>query len=171
MCALHSIDRSSSDRGTPAPNYHDASYISGGAPIINVPRAAHKTASVNYVSSVTNASTQSGTFNGYKILVQKGTMTVNGSGTTIVTTLAHNLGYAPLVEGAINNASVSNISGKVNIPLPTWLNVNLAGANILLSVWGSMMVDATNVYVYTLNTTGSNVSYTVTYYLYQQQAQ
>lgn len=171
--ALHNVDKNSQDRSSPNPNTHDTSYTTG-APIINVPRPAHGIVSANYQPPGTNPSDQAALKMAYKRMVQSGTVAVINDGSTVtVTTIAHGLGYAPLAEGSINNASATDIGGLVNVPLPTFLvaHIDAVTPKVDFRVWlGAPIVDATNVYFQVLNSTGTPITVTVTYYLYQQVA-
>lgn len=163
--ALHNVDKGNVDRSTPRPNIHDTIEV-------NMGRMAHGTNSVNYLKPGELPSSQSALYGGNKRLVQSGDVIIQGDGTNVtVSSFAHNLGFAPLAEGSVNNANVTNITGQVNVPLPTWLGTDLTGTSIAFTMWLSIMADATNVYFYTLNKTGSPFAVTVTYYLYQQQQQ
>lgn len=162
--ALHFVDKHSMDRGNPTPNRHDTIEDTIG-------RMAHGTTSMNYLPPGQVPDTQTPLYSGFKRLVASDTAEiVNDGSAETVTAVAHGLGYAPLVEGAINNATVTNIAGKVNIPLPAWAKVETSGGSVQFTIWISIMCDATNVYFYSVNGTGSPFSLAATYYLYQQQA-
>lgn len=164
--SLTDVDKNSLDRSVPTPNHNDR--------IIDGATKAHGTNSVNYTTDATDTSTTTGIYTANKQLVRSGDIVITSDGTGgnthTVSTFPHPLGYAPLVEGAFNNAAVTGISGPVNIPLPTWLAIDLSGASISFLAYTSIMVDASNIYVYTLNLTGLSVQYVITYYLYRQRA-
>ena len=101
--ALHNVDRNSMDRSNPNPNTHDVNYITN-APIVNIPRPAHNTLSVNYLANQT-PSTLTPLKNGqFRIVaVVTGTYTINATDASngyANLSLAHNLGYKPSVEGS-----------------------------------------------------------------------
>ena len=176
--ALHNVDRSSMDRSNPAPNSHDMSSLTG-VPMVNVPRPAHNTLSVAYISPGVVPSTQSGnagtgtSYGRIGQFVQTGTMgCVYNSSLENVFSVPHGLGYAPLVIAVLNNATVTGISdnGTTSIMLPTHLNASLANGYYEVFQWIYMMSDDTNVYCYCINANGGTGSFDVTYYLYQQPA-
>lgn len=167
---LHNTDKNSMDRNNPQPNTHDTSYTTG-FPIVNVPRPAHGIVSTNYRTPGGKPPATPALFSGYKRLVASETVELIASGATLTTTTAaHNLGYAPLVEAAINDATVSGISGLVNVPLPLIVQGSTSGGNVLIQMWLFPLVDATNVYFQLYNATGNSISLGITYYLYQQTA-
>ena len=164
--ALHNIDRNSEDRGSPAPNTHDVHSMTGVG-IVNVPRQAHNTLSTAYTPPgvVPSAQASLGQF------IASGIANVTGDGSLVsVTTVPHGLGYAPIVTGVMNHVSVTDISNRVSVFLPTWVAANISGGAISFTIWLSAMADDTNVYFYMINATGSPKSLNVTYYLYKQPA-
>lgn len=110
-------------------------------------------------------------------MILSGTMNVTAlANANTQTTLAHNLGYSPLVIGSVNNSTVSGFSftGPVDVPLPSWLSANrgsdLSGV-VTFPIYASMMVDQANVYVTTINASNVEKDFTVTFYLFQQGTQ
>ena len=165
--ALHNVDKSlGGDRSNPQPNTHDTSFITG-FPVINVPRPAHGTLSTNYTEQGSAPTNTAGLFS----FLESGVMEViNDGSVSTITSEPHGLGFTPIAFGSLNNATTTGINDPVNIPLPGWLGVGFSGGAINFTVWASVMADALNVYTYTLNASGSPVTFFVTYYLYKQPA-
>lgn len=169
--SLHDVDKGSQDRGDPTPNHNDQ--------LVDGAIKAHGTNSVNYVTDSSTANQQN-LFGGNARLIQQGTVEAvvpNGSSGVIIsttTTLAHNLGYTPIVAAYINNITGSGYG----IQLPMWISFGAntgatGGAPEYLGVTRYMTAaaDGTNLYILTYSS-GSALAanYTVTYYLYQQRS-
>jgi hypothetical protein len=145
---------------------------------------AHGTNSVNYVTSPQAFNTQSGILAGNARLVKTGVTTavipngISGQITTTITTVAHNLGYAPLAQAYLNNANISGSVQHVNLALPFIISAGdntggTGGAPDYIGIISFMQyaTDATNFYVVTYSSGSMTAtSINVTYYLYQQQA-
>lgn len=160
---IHDVDKNSDDRSSPSPNIFDK------LPADTV--MARGTQSTNYTTAPPNTQGIPGVQLGVLSLVQVGVANVVASGAAeTVTTVQHNLGFAPYVIGAINGATVTGISGLVNVFLPTWLAVTTTEGNITFVIYTSTMSDNTSLYIYTINASGGPFSIEVTYYLYRQQA-
>lgn len=173
--SLTDVDKNSEDRSTPIPNHTDT--------VINGATKAHGTLSSNYTSDATTTpvgGTNSGTAgggktvaSGYKQLVLTVPVTVVNSGGTVTTaTLAHPLGYVPIVEASLDNATISTAGGSVSgasLPLPGFTSADLSTSNeIKFATWLYAFADINNIYVNMLNTTGSPISITVTCSLYRR---
>lgn len=138
---------------------------------------AHGTTSVNYTTNAVPKGTNNALKPGFKRMVLSDTVDVTwvaggGSGNTTTSSVPHPLGYAPLVEAAINNA---NFTGSitlldVNIPLPGPLSVNTSATTLGITLYMQVLVDTENVYFITFAANGApGGTLAVTYYLYQQQ--
>jgi len=174
--AVHDVDRNGPDRGNPNPNTHDLNFVSSGGPIINTPRPAHGTNSVNPVTDATSTD-QASLLSGIGQLVKTGsvTMTLNGSATTTVS-FSHGLGYTPYMIAAINNATSTIATGTatgVSLFLPTFLIANIgtdvAGV-VTFQTYLYGFANSTTVYFNCLDAGANSGHVTITYYLYRQAA-
>jgi hypothetical protein len=172
---LWDIDKHNLDRGSPDPNSHDNQHLDV------VRRSAHGTHSIN--PQVVGIGGDSPILGGTAHLVKSGVIRVTtpdgtpGQITTTTTTVAHNLGYAPLAQAFMNNSQINGV-GSFNLALPLITsfanNANGDVATEYLAIITHMRVstDTENFYVFTY---GSGIQvgtdFYVSYYLYRQEAQ
>ena len=107
-------------------------------------------------------------------IVQIGFISTDSDGSPISwTKKAHNLGYAPIPYGILNNASVSPIFSNGNVPLPTYGSLTIDSTNDTI-IWESYMdilADDTYVYFVLFNATNAPIaSLTSKYYLMRERA-
>lgn len=116
-------------------------------------------------------------------IVQKGTGTIVNNGSTVTTgKIAHGLGFVPVALGFLSNATNSVVGTGLGIPLPIYTNASIdtilgaatASGNplpiIAFQTYLSVMADELFFYVFLINSTGSPVTYEVTYFLLQESA-
>jgi len=165
--SLHDVDKTGGRRSASKLNQNDS--LSQ--------RMAVGTPSVNYTTQE-NASSNAQLFGGNARLIKTDTVQVvapdgtAGVITTTTTTVAHGLGYAPIVTAYMNNI----LGGGYGIQLPMWVSFGantdgVGGAPEYLGVirYMTFASDTTNIYILTYSS-GSAVAtnYTITYYLWQQ---
>lgn len=139
---------------------------------------AQQTAFINQNFQTIASTLESNSFR----IVTGGLTSVSSDGSaTNWTTVAHNLGFAPVVFAYLTGVNLSGITSNGNIPLPTWagasvdtlkstaLNGGVAKPVFIMSSWIEAVADATNFYVVLYNATGASISaLPVQYYLVQQ---
>lgn len=167
---LHDIDKS--NRGQPIVNSHDK---------INVLRMAHGTNSVNYVTGASPLSSIAGGKNGQFTIVESGlwaggSLTTGNpgagnflSGSSIMATIPHNLGFIP---SALAYYQVASSPLEYDL-LPSTTMVFTGLQTVLWwTIW--LLVDATNLYIQ-VNWMAYGTSFNITlspvkWYLLQQVA-
>lgn len=161
--AIHSVDKNANGRGNPTPNTHDT---------IGTPnRMAHGTNSINYLPPGQPPSSQTSLKSGqYRPVLTDQIELINNGGTLTTTTVPHNLGYAPTVKASLNDSTVTGIPGLANLELPTFTQATISGGNVTFQTWLYTLSDDTYVYFQFLNATGTPITLTLTYYLFQQAA-
>ena len=72
------------------------------------------------------------------------------------TTVAHNLGFRPLIKAVLNNVSVGAIADAADVPLPTYaaLTINVSDEVVEFNEWVHAMTDTENSYFVLFNATG-----------------
>lgn len=87
--------------------------------------------------------------------------------------VAHGLeGFVPIPMGFLNGASISTVGSNLSLPLPSFGTATIDTTNHVIDfgTWLFVTADETYFHATVLNSTGSAVSYIVTYYLLQESA-
>lgn len=169
---LFDVGKGADDRSDSKPNTHDT--------LIPGAHKAKGTTSENHVggllASAVNANNEntagpSALRSGFGRLIQANTVEVINDGSSqTVTSIAHNLGFTPVMVSTLADAAVTNVPEAVSIFLPTFLTLSTVGGYVQFSSYILGFPSANNVYFQLINGTGNPISVLVTYYLYQQRA-
>lgn len=175
---LIDFDHQNHDLSHPMPRTHDV------LPHDTV--MARGTNSINYITPATSSGEQTGDSSstagggtsikhGFKRLVATVPVTMTNDGSTLTTSyVRHNLGYVPMIEASIENATSTIAGGTafgLSLPLPTWLGLHTdTGAGfVYMHDWMEAFANDQYMYINYYNATGNPVTITVTCYLYQRQ--
>lgn len=113
--------------------------------------------------------------NSFRIVDNDSTVLPASAAPISLTTVAHNLGFAPTPFAFLNNQSFSIgptlISSNANIPLPTETSTLVDGTGVHFLTYIRIFSDDTNLYFVFYNSTGGSLGpFNVSYYLTQQKA-
>lgn len=105
-------------------------------------------------------------------IVVVGNTTVSSAGSpTNWTTVPHNLGYRPIIFAFLNNVGLSGIFTAGDIPLPTYLGLDIT-TTIDFTSWLHAGVNNTNAYFVLFNGTGAAIpTFSIKYYLLRERTQ
>lgn len=113
-------------------------------------------------------------FDKLEIVVIGNTSVSSDGSTQNWTTVAHNLGYKPLIMAFLNNVNLSGIATGVNIMLPSFGDGSIiTGANneVRFTTWIFCAANNSNAYFVMYNSTGSSVSsLPIKYYLLRERS-
>lgn len=107
-------------------------------------------------------------------IVDTDTVDISSSGATVTTTeIEHGLGFAPIPLAFLNGVSITDVGTGLNLPLPTFQNLNIDTVNQVVQDRVRIIVAAndTKLFLSILNSTGGAVGpLTIRYYLLQETA-